>query len=73
MVYLETTLLTLGLLIVLGTYAHYWRRTGDWRGVARFWARGMALSVAEFKAQRVGVLLLLLAVVIRFARALMLW
>ena len=47
MVYLETTLLTLGLLIVLGAYAHYWRRTGDWRGVARFWARGMALSVVR--------------------------
>lgn len=70
--YLEVCLLALGLILVLTAYGRYLWRTGDITGMVRFWTRGMALSVAEFKLQRLGIALLLLAVVVRFCRALFL-
>mgnify|MGYP003625351773 CR=1 FL=1 len=72
MQYLEGVLLALGLVLVLMAYGHYLWRTGDFAGVVRFWTRGMVLSVAEFKLQRAGIALLIVAVVVRFCRALFL-
>lgn len=72
MAYLEAGLLIIGVLLVLSAYGHYLRRTGDFAGVVRFWTRGMALSVIEFKLQRAGILMLILAVLVRFCRALFL-
>ncbi|MFP1681324.1 hypothetical protein ACLD0W_02370 [Alloalcanivorax sp. C16-1] len=73
MAYLQSVLLLLGLALVLFAYGHYIHRTGDWGGVLRFWTRGMTLSVAEFKIQRAGLLVLILAVVVRFGQVLFQW
>ncbi len=73
MQYLQGVLLALGLLLVLLAYGQYIRRTGDWGGVLRFWRRGMALSVTEFKIQRAGLMVLILAVVLRFMSVLFQW
>ncbi|MBL7250461.1 hypothetical protein ACLD02_04490 [Alloalcanivorax sp. C16-2] len=73
MQYLQGALLLGGLLLVALAYGRYIRRTGDWSGVLRFWARGMALSVVEFKIQRAGLMVLMLAVVVRFCQVLFQW
>ncbi len=73
MQYLQGALLALGLILVLIAYGHYIRRTGDWGGVLRFWRRGMALSLVEFKIQRAGLMVLVLAVVLRFMSVLFQW
>lgn len=67
---IEQICLVLGLVMVGYSYLGYWRRTGDARGVLAFWRRGMALNIREFKLQRAGLCLLLLAVVLRFTGAL---
>ncbi|MGB2248500.1 MAG: hypothetical protein ACPH3N_12555 [Alcanivorax sediminis] len=66
----EQILLLAGLAIVAFSYLTYWRRTGDARGVLMFWRKGMTLDVREFKLQRAGLCLLLVAVVLRFTGAL---
>ena len=66
----EQLLLVAGLGIVAFSYLSYWRRTGDARGVLAFWRKGMALDTREFKLQRAGLCLLLVAVVLRFVGAL---
>ncbi len=66
MQYLQGALLALGLLLVLVAYGQYIRRTGGWGGVLRFWRRGMALSVTELKLQRAGLLVMILAELLRF-------
>lgn len=66
----EQILLLAGLAIVAFSYLTYWRRTGDARGVLMFWRKGMILDVREFKLQRAGLCLLLVAVVLRFTGAL---
>ncbi len=66
----ELICLGLGLAIVAFSYLSYWRRTGDARGVMTFWRKGMALDVREFKMQRAGLCLLLVAVALRFTGAL---
>lgn len=66
----EQICLVLGLGIVAFSYLSYWRRTGDARGVMTFWRKGMALDIREFKLQRAGLCMLLVAVVLRFASAL---
>ena len=67
---LDSLFLVLGIAVVLCSYLHYWRRTGDARGVLLFWRRAMAMSVLEFKLQRAGLLLMLVAVEMRFIGAL---
>lgn len=66
----ESIFLMLGLAVVAFSYLSYWRRTGDARGVLTFWRKGMAMDVREFKLQRAGLCLLLVAVVLRFTGAL---
>lgn len=69
MLYVQWSLLIAGLVLVVLAYARYWRRTGDGRGLLLFWQRKLALSVAEFRLQRAGIGLLLIAVVLRFIGA----
>ena len=66
----ELICLMLGLGVVAFSYLRYWRRTGDARGIMTFWRKGMALDIREFKLQRAGLCLLLVAVVLRFTGAL---
>ncbi|HEX5677831.1 MAG TPA: hypothetical protein VFX91_07665 [Alcanivorax sp.] len=73
MQYLQGALLALGIVLVLVAYSQYIRRTGDWAGVLRFWRRGMSLSVTEFKVQRAGLMIMILAVVLRFVSVLFQW
>ncbi|MBL4714920.1 MAG: hypothetical protein RH947_06805 [Alcanivorax sp.] len=73
MQYLQAALFALGVVLVLVAYSQYIRRTGDWGGVLRFWRRGMSLSVTEFKIQRAGLMIMILAVVVRFVSVLFQW
>lgn len=73
MQYLQAVLFALGVVLVLVAYSQYIRRTGDWGGVLRFWRRGMSLSVTEFKIQRAGLMIMILAVVVRFVSVLFQW
>lgn len=66
----EQICLVLGLAIVAFSYLTYWRRTGDARGVMTFWRKRMTLDIREFKLQRAGLCLLVVAVVLRFTGAL---
>ncbi len=66
-------MLVLVLVLVLVAYSQYIRRTGDWGGVLRFWRRGMSLSVTEFKIQRAGLMIMILAVVLRFVSVMFQW
>lgn len=71
MFYAEKIALIVGLCLVMYAYFCYWRRTGDGQGLVMFWRRAMALNVVEFKLQRGGIALLLVAVVLRFVQALL--
>ncbi|MGB2336757.1 MAG: hypothetical protein ACPH5V_05565 [Alcanivorax sp.] len=71
MFYAEKIALIVGLCLVMYAYFRYWRRTGDGQGLVMFWRRAMALNVVEFKLQRGGIALLLVAVVLRFVQALL--
>lgn len=70
MIYAEQLALILGLVMVTASYTRYWQRTRDTRGLLIFWRKELALSRGEFKWQRAGIALLLLAVVLRFSAAL---
>ena len=63
---LETLLLVLGLGVTLIAYGMYIHRTQDVRSVVIFWASKLALSRREFRLQRVGIVLMLLGVVLRY-------
>lgn len=71
MLYAEKMALIAGLCVVLYAYLRYWQRTRDTRGLLVFWRREMTLTVSEFKWQRAGVALLLVAVALRFVQALL--
>jgi hypothetical protein len=71
MLYAEKIALVAGLLVVMMAYARYWQRTRDTRGLLTFWRREMTLTVSEFKWQRAGIALLLVAVVLRFTQSLL--
>ncbi|MBD3644428.1 MAG: hypothetical protein P1U59_04405 [Alcanivorax sp.] len=71
MLYAEKITLIAGLCVVLYAYLRYWQRTRDTRGLLTFWRREMALTVSEFKWQRAGIALLLVAVALRFVQALL--
>ena len=66
MALLTGLLLLAGLLLVLLAYGRYLRRTGDLRGLLLFWRKELVLTSTEFKLQRWGIGVLLIAVVLRF-------
>jgi hypothetical protein len=71
MLYAEKITLIAGLCVVLYAYLRYWQRTRDTRGLLTNWRREMTLTVSEFKWQRAGIALLLVAVALRFTQSLL--
>ncbi|MEZ9857380.1 hypothetical protein AB4381_02720 [Vibrio splendidus] len=68
----EKGMLVLGALFVLTSMMHYGRRSSDWKGVITMFYKRIPMSIAEYKWYRLGIALLVFAVVIRFA-LLILW
>ncbi|WP_229808974.1 hypothetical protein [Salinicola rhizosphaerae] len=66
MAWLENAVLAVGLIVVLAVYLHYVWRTRDVRGVLMFWLRRLALTPAEFKLQRAGIVVLFAGIVLRY-------
>ena len=71
MFYAEKIALIVGLCLVLYAYFRYWRRTVSFLLLFCFWRRSMALNVVDFKLQRDGISLFLVAVVLLFFQALL--
>jgi len=55
-----------GLLVFLISLGLYVKRTSDWQALLRFWQPLIKFTPLEFKINRTGLTLMLLAVVIRF-------
>ncbi len=61
-----------GIVFVLVGVFLYGKRTHDWKGMVTMFYKRIPLSVAEFKWYRLGVMLLIFAVVLRIG-ALVFW
>ncbi|MEO9494741.1 MAG: hypothetical protein ABJG42_09665 [Vibrio splendidus] len=68
----EKGMLVLGALFVFTSMMQYGRRSSDWKGVITMFYKRIPMSIAEYKWYRLGIALLVFAVVIRFA-LLILW
>ncbi|EDK30724.1 hypothetical protein VSWAT3_25614 [Vibrionales bacterium SWAT-3] len=68
----EKGMLVLGALFVLTSVMQYGKRSSDWKGVITMFYKRIPMSVAEYKWYRLGIALLVFAVIIRFA-LLILW
>ena len=64
---LETILFWGGLLVFLVSLAMYAGRTKDFKSLIMFWQPTIAYNVVEFKVNRTGLGMMLIASVIRFA------
>jgi membrane-bound ClpP family serine protease len=69
---LEKILLTLGILVLLTSMVRYGKRTSDWKGVAMMAFKRVPMSAVEFRYYRLGVALVILAVVLKIV-VLTLW
>ncbi|MBW3695706.1 hypothetical protein EK599_08360 [Vibrio sp. T187] len=68
----EKGMLLLGALFVLTSVMQYGKRSQDWKGVITMFYKRIPMSVAEYKWYRLGIALLVFAVILRFA-LLILW
>ncbi|TKF28580.1 hypothetical protein [Vibrio kanaloae] len=68
----EKGMLVLGALFVLTSIMQYGRRSNDWKGVITMFYKRIPMNIAEYKWYRLGIALLVFAVIIRFA-LLILW
>ncbi|SEG83863.1 hypothetical protein [Marinobacterium lutimaris] len=55
-----------GLLVFLTSLGLYVKRTQDWHAVLRFWQPLISFTPLEFRINRVGLTLMLVAVALRF-------
>lgn len=56
-----------GLLVFLTSLGLYVKRTADWQAVIRFWQPLISFTPLEFRINRIGLSLMILAVLIRVA------
>lgn len=68
----EKGMLLLGVLFVLTSVMQYGKRSHDWKGVITMFYKRIPMSVSEYKWYRLGIALLVFAVIVRFA-LLILW
>lgn len=66
MEWLQNGLLAAGFGLLMIANMRYVRRTQDLYSVLLFWRRRLALSRGEFHCQRIGIVLILLGVVLRY-------
>ena len=55
-----------GLLVFVTSLGLYVKRTSDWQAVMRFWQPLISFTPLEFRINRIGLALMLVAVAIRF-------
>ncbi|WP_432697080.1 hypothetical protein ACQUQP_01625 [Marinobacterium sp. YM272] len=55
-----------GLLVFVTSLGLYVKRTSDWQAVMRFWQPLISFTPLEFRINRIGLTLMLVAVAIRF-------
>ena len=65
LVVVEKALLLFGLASVLLSLFTYGKRSQDWKGVATVFYKRVNMTLSEFKCYKLGVSLLILAVVLR--------
>ncbi|MGC9423021.1 hypothetical protein [Vibrio sp.] len=65
---LENTLLVFGIICGLTGIIGYGRRSHDWKGVATMFYKRIPMSVAEYKWYRLGIAMMVLAIVLRIVR-----
>ncbi|RDE18370.1 hypothetical protein DV711_17085 [Motiliproteus coralliicola] len=66
---LESTLLAVGFAVFASSIILYLKRTTDYRAVLMFWQAEMALSHREFIVNRIGIILMFMGIVLRFANS----
>lgn len=66
---LEPTLLTLGFAVFVGSIILYLKRTSDYRAVMMFWQAEMELSHREFIIGRIGIIMMVMGIMLRFANS----
>ncbi|QJD71803.1 hypothetical protein [Marinobacterium sp. LSUCC0821] len=62
---IEPFLFWVGLAVFATSLVMYGKRTGEWSAIVRFWEPLINYSATEFKINRSGLSLMILAVVIR--------
>ncbi|WP_243642443.1 hypothetical protein [Marinobacterium mangrovicola] len=55
-----------GLLVFVTSLGLYVKRTSDWQAVMRFWQPLISFTPLEFRINRIGLTLMLVAVALRF-------
>jgi len=63
--WIEKGVLLAGIIMVLTGITQYGRRSHDWKGVVTMFYRRIPMSVSEYKWYRLGIALLVCAVVLR--------
>ncbi|MDW6094717.1 hypothetical protein [Vibrio rhizosphaerae] len=70
--WLEKSLLTLGIILIVMSMIRYGKRSQDWRGVATMFFKRIPMTIEEYRRYRFGVVLVVLAVLLRIV-TLTLW
>ncbi|WP_117234117.1 hypothetical protein [Vibrio maerlii] len=65
--WLEKVLLVAGILSILTSMYMYGRRSSDWSGLVTMFFKRVQMNIAEYKWYRIGVALVLVAVVLKVA------
>jgi len=70
--WIEKSILVFGILSVMWGVSLYGRRSQDWKGVVTMFYKRIPMVVSEYKWYRLGVALIMLAVILRIG-SLIIW
>ncbi|SHE38090.1 hypothetical protein [Vibrio gazogenes] len=70
--WLEKSMLTLGIILIVMSMIRYGKRSQDWRGIATMFFKRIPMTIEEYRHYRFGVALVVLAVLLRIV-TLTLW
>lgn len=63
--WIEKSILVIGIIFVLTGITQYGRRSHDWKGVTTMFYKRVPMSISEYKWYRLGISLLVCAVLLR--------
>ncbi len=63
--WIEKAILLAGMLLVLTSITLYGRRSHDWKGAVTLFCKRVPMTVSEYKWYRMGIALLVCAVILR--------
>lgn len=66
---LEPALLSIGFAVMAFSIMLFIKRTSDYKAVMMFWQAEMALSHREFTLNRIGIIMMFMGVMLRFANS----